>query len=220
MFTRITSWKFGLLAIGLLIALSPAIALALTPVAGGILLEVLESPPPHAAPGGPTMPGTFPPGIGGRLAQATLVGSLAGIPLLTGEVELHAQSRVPFNPTTGWGVGTISGVATIDSDADGVLVAKLDGSLDFRLFNPTAANPLGVPLAPTGGTWKTLGKVRTGGSFAGVALVPFPCALGFGFCYLTVDAAGTPTGGVTALDANEFNKHGLPVAKFLITLFQ
>lgn len=215
MFTRKThlSWKLALL-VAVLLAVAPTTALAQTPVAGGILLEVLESPPPHAAPGGPTMPGTFPPGIRGRLAQATLVGSLAGIPLLTGEFELHAQSRVPFNPTTGWGVGTISGVGTIDSDADGVLVAKLDGSLDFRLFNQE------VPLAPTGGTWKTLGKVRMSGTFAGVALVPFPCEFGFGFCYLTLDAFGNPTGGVTPLAASEFNKHGVPVAKFLFTLFQ
>ena len=159
------------------------------------------------------MPGAFPPGIGGRLAQATLVGSLqGGHPLLTGEVELHAQSRVPFNPTTGWGVGTISGVASIDTDANGVVVAKLDGSLDFSLFNWS------VPLAPTSGTWKTLGKNRTGGTFAGVALVPFPC--GSWFCYLALDATGTPTGGATPLDPSEFNKHGVPVAKFVITLFQ
>lgn len=213
MFTKThLGWMVGLLVIGLVLALSPTIALAQTPVAGGTLLEVLESPPPHAAPGGPTMPGTFPPGIGARLAQATLVGSLAGISLLTGEVELHAQSRVPFNPATGWGVGTIAGVATIDSDADGVVVAKLDGFLDFRLFNQE------VPLALTGGTWKTLGKVRTNGTFAGVALVPFPC--GSSFCYLELDATGTPTGGVTPLDPSEFNKHGVPMAKFLFTLFR
>lgn len=204
------SWKVGLLAAGLLLALSPATAPAQTPVAFGALLEVLESPPPQAAPGGPTMPGTFPPGIGGRLAQATLVGSLqGGHPLLTGEVELHAQSRVPFSPTTGWGVGTISGVSSIDTDANGVVVAKLDGFLDFSLFNTN------VPLAPTGGTWKTLGKNRTGGTFAGVALVPFYCGVGFGYCYLD-----PTTYAITPLAANEFNKHGVPVAKFLITLYQ
>ncbi len=210
----------GILGAALLTVLGllmPSLALAQTPVAFGVLLEVLESPPAHAAPGGPTMPGTFPPGIGGRLAQATLVGSLdSSLALLNGEVELHAQSRVPFDPATGWGVGTITGVATIDSGADGVVVAKLDGFLSFVPFNA------GAPLAPTWGNWSTLGKNRTGGTFFGAALVPFPCPSWSGlsgFCYLTLDAAGTPN-GVTPLTAEDFNKQGVPVAKFLITLFQ
>lgn len=206
--------------VGLL--LLPSLAVAQTGVASGALLEVRESPPPQAVGAGPDMPGNFPTGIGGRLAEATEVGSLAGsgtLAFLTGQVELHAQSRIPFDPVTGFGVGTIAGVFNIDNGSNGAVVGKIDGSLDFTLFNPTPENPLGVPLAPTAGSWTTLGKNRTGGGFKGVALVPFACPLGFGACYLELDADGNPTGGLTPLTDNEF-MDGVPLAKFMFTLFQ
>lgn len=237
-------WMVGLLATGLLLALSPAAVQAVCTVPdgangalSGTLLEVMESPPAHAAPGGPTLPGAFPPGIGrqlsafvARLAQATEVGRLEGcgsLTDLTGDWEFHAQSRIPV--TDGLlGTGTIKGVFQGDTDSNGVVAAKFTGLLQF--INACGGSPPGpCPFAFTGGTWNTVGKARRAGQFAGTALVPvgpsgeLACTLASGGCFYIIP---TITGGVVTgftvvpLDpATEYSKQfKTGLAKFLLML--
>lgn len=223
--TKVSRRKVGLLVAGLLLVLAPAGALAQTPCAAGTALEVLESPPYHAAPGGPTFPGAFSPGIGAqlgglfaRIAQATEVGELAGVcggVDLTGPVEIQAQSRIPVTGVTVGGEpilgsGTFSGVGRIDTSANGVVVVKLDGTITFVP---------GAPIAQIlGGSWSTLGKNRTTGTFDATAFVPVPlgCTLENGGCFYFV-----PGVGLVPLDPDtEYSKqHGTGLANFVITLW-
>lgn len=209
--------KTGLLVVvGLLLALSPAVGRAQTGVATGTLHEVRESPPAHAAPGGPTIPGAFPPGIGGRLAQATQSGSLVGsgsLKFLTGDIEIQAQSRIPVDPTTGaFGAGTVSGVFHVDSGT-GIVTAKFGGMLDLSLLTSTLCDGKPCPFAPTDGTWFTLGKNKTSGDYTGIFLLPFEIAPGI-WAYLN------PSAGLEFLTPDDFGKDGTPLVKFLVTLFQ
>lgn len=219
--TKVSRRKVGLLVAALLLALTPATALAWTGVSQGVLLEVLESPPAHAAPGGPTIPGAFPPGIGGRLAQATEAGTLVGsetLAFLTGDIEVHAQSRIPVDPATGGfgvgSVGTISGVFHVDNGG-GVVTGKLEGTLDLT---GAVCGRQPCPLAPTNGTWATLGKTKTSGLFSGVFFIPFQIPGLPGWFYLTPDpVTGLP---FTQLLPSEFGKDGTPLVKLLVTLYQ
>jgi len=215
----------------------------------GVLLETMENPPAHAAPGGtgPLASGTYPVGQGVRLAQATergvLVngcGTLAG---LVGEIVVHAQSRVMvvtdtagepvLNPVTGapdLGVGPFGGRFTIKSVA-GPVSGKIEGLLDF---SPTAStstlcNGSPCPFVWVQGEWTT---ARNGGQLIGVALVPFQSPafdafLGAG-TWLYLDPTGTLPGfpigqgaTVSPLNVDDFSTtFGTPLAKFLVTLFQ
>ncbi len=234
----------ALLVTGALLALVPAAAMASCPLptlqglvyvngtASGALLEVLESPPALAAPGGPTMPGAFSPGIGGqfgtfaaRIAEATESGSLSGcgtLSGLSGNIEVHAQSRIPLT-ATGLGTGTISGAFQIRGAGNGATAGSLDGALSF-VSNEACGGP--CPLALASGTWNTLGRNRTAGGFAGVALVPVPlgCSLDSGGCFYVdlLGVLGQGEGAFIPLDPNtEYSKQfRTGVAKFVITLYQ
>ncbi|MBI2159280.1 MAG: hypothetical protein HYU25_02615 [Candidatus Rokubacteria bacterium] len=207
------AWALPLLLAGALLALVPASALA----QGGaqlVLYEVIESPPPSPATGG--QPGAFIPGPDGsvtRLAQATLTGPVkaAGGSLDSwsgGEVDAYAQSRVDLAT----GVGPISGSFTVDLASGGAVSGKLDGILDLHYLLQNLA-----PLAPVSGTWNTLGKSSVGGTFSGVAQVPIECSKLGGpegyFCYLKPDFSGAEL-----LTANEFNRKGIPLVRFLLGL--
>lgn len=233
----------GLLVAGALL-LSPIPALAQTSctvvgvgdVSGsvlGIMSETMESPPAQAAPGGPLLAGTFPRGLGVRLAQATEQGVFLNgcgtLESFNGTVTVHAQSRVPVLAMTSLyidlGVGSIKGNFDISSTTAGNISGKLDGTLDFSLTNhnvqacPTPSGGLGpCPIVNASGTW-TANGVDPAGAFAGVALVPFPCGAPSGLCYF--DPTGAIGGGVVPLDpSKDFDLHGAPQAKFIITLFQ
>ena len=227
--------KAGLLVAGVLLALGPAPAraagctimlggppLAVTGALVGVLSETLESPPAQAAPGGtgPLAAGTYPVGLGVRLAQAAEIGtfvplmvpgtgdcrgSLAGLP---GAVEIHAQSRVDvmlddsgspvINPATGsprLTSGPISGGFKIVTPT-GVVRGKLDGTLDFGPTNLDLVGQRPQPLVLASGTWALQGRNVLSGGFAGLALVPVPptlCPLGV-WCY--VDPTFALPGGV------------------------
>ena len=214
MFTQKThlSLTVGLLLVGLLLALSPAIALA-QGFAQAVLYEVLESPPARPSTGGAV--GAFVPdpvdGTLTRLAQATEAGPVVFgtgslVSWQNSGVVIHAQSRVDL--TTG--SGPVSGSFTVDT-AGGTISGKLSGTLDL---SPVLSNT--APLAPTWGTWGTLGKrsSRLGGTFQGVAQIPVDCGLLGGpagyFCYLKPDLSGADL-----LQPNEF-KDGVPLVRFLI----
>jgi len=200
-----------------LIAALVGSVLALPPLATaqnfaqGTLYEVLESPPAHAAPGGPQLPGTFPPGLGGRLAQGTEAGTVQGfgsLAFLGGAWQIHAQSRVPVDPATGaFGAGGVNGVFLIHGQQGGVVNGKLSGTLDL--------SGLPVPLAPTQGEWQTLGRDRRSGHFTGIFLLPFQIPGLAGWFYLD-PATGFTT--PTAVLPNEFNRRGEPLVKLLLTL--
>lgn len=209
-------WMLGLFVAGLLLALSPPAAWA--GIATATLYETMESPPAHAAPGGPDIPGTFPPGIGGRLATATEAGIIQGsgdLGFLTGNMTVHAQSRVGIDASTGFlGTGTISGSFEVKPPTGGAAVpAKLDGTIDLSTVYSGYAS--------TSGSWSTLGKKKISGDFSGLFLIPINGAmLGYPadkWFYLDVDKNGCFTGGVTLLGESEFRK-GVPLIKLLVTL--
>jgi len=214
--------KAGLLAAGLLLGFGSATAWAQSGVAQGVLYETLESPPAHAATMGP-LPGVYNAGTGERMAEAKETGDIQGWGSLagfSGEMVVQGQSRVPFDPTTGqFGSGTVSGVFHIDNATGPGIAGKLDGSLNLSLLTSTE-NGCPCPLAPTSGTWSTLGKDKTSGVFQGVFLLPFqhPLAPELGWLYLELDpATGQPTGGVTPVQPSEF-KDGVPLVKLVVAL--
>lgn len=222
--------KFGFLAAGLLLIAAPAFADCggANGTLSGILLEVHESPPQHAAPGGPTMPGAFSPGIGqqlggvvARIAEATEVGSVVGcgtLDALTGAIEFHAQSRIPFAADGLPQPGVINGVFQIDAASGANLVGKISGTLAF-VIDPACGGT--CPLATVSGVWNTLGKNRTAGQFGGVAFVPIPlgCTSTTGCFYF--DPIGVLGGGFVALTPDEYSKQfETGEAKFVFTFFQ
>lgn len=204
-------WKWSTSVAGLLLVLGPASAFA-GGVATGVLYEVLESPPAHAAPMGP-IPGVYIPGAGERQAQATETGKLTGtgsLAFLTGDIQAQASSWVPFDPAT-WKFGsngTVSGLFHVDGPA-GLVAAKFEGTIDLSLLTSCPC-----PFAPTGGTWATLGKSKTSGYFHGVFLVPFEAAPGL-WAYYNVT-----TGYLELVEADERGKDGAPLVKLLVTFWQ
>lgn len=211
----------ALLLAGLVLALAPATALAQgSGSAYLVLYEVMESPPPRPSTGG--RPGAFVPGPDGsvtRLAQATLAGPVVAAAgsladWLDGEVQAHAQSRVSLATRQ----GPLNGAFTVDTmGLNGAIPGKLSGILDLSmLLSPTSP----VPLAPTWGSWRTLGQPssRLGGTFSGVAQVPVDCGMLPGdnpagmACYLNPS-----TGLGEQLAPDEF-KDGVPLVRFVIEL--
>jgi hypothetical protein len=222
--------KVGLLAAALLLALGPSAAWACS--VSGALLETLESPPAGVGGRGPLDAGTYPDGLGIRLAQATEIGVFTGnCPTLVGPVEVHAQSRVnvqvdangdPVLGPMGTPVllsGPITGGFKVTA-ATGVVRATLDGTLDFAPVN------FGYPFVNVGGSWKTKGAGGITGSFSGVALIPIPNDLlpppappsPTGWSYIDVTGALGNQGSPVALTADQFTEHGSPMAMFLVTL--
>lgn len=189
----------------------------------GVLTEVLESPPAHAAPGGSMLPGAFPPGIGGRLAEATEVGTFSqGCGTLSGfvgNVEFHGQSRIAINASGQLDSGPISAVFQIRNGSKGAIVGKLDGTLDF---SPTTSTSGGCPCPFVNifGSWSTLGKNRTNGTFMGFALIPVEVSPGtFAYFDPTGFLAGTP--GFVSLGPDDFSEQfATALAKFVFTLSQ
>jgi hypothetical protein len=220
-----SSWKRFVIAAAFVAGVMPGVALADDCASGadgmitGVLTETMESPPAQAAPGGPLLAGTFPPGQGVRLAQATENGVLANgcgsLISLEGQIVVHAQSRVALT-SAGLGTGPIGGTFSIATET-GNISGKLTGTLDFT---PTNNN---VPIVYVNdGFWSTQGPDGLQGGFSGVALVPFPCG-GETWCYYDPTGVLTADGkpGYVFLDpASDFDQHGSPEAKFIITLFQ
>ncbi len=229
-------WTVGLVLAGAFAVGIPATAVAsCTPPAGelaGFLLEITESPPLHAAPGGPTSPGAFSPGIGrqldaviARLAQATAVGAAEGCGSLADlgpNVEFHARTRIPFAPAGPGGPlvpepGTLTGSFKIDAGPKGSVPGKVAGIISF-LSDPACGGV--CPIAFVSGAWSTLGNDRRSGQFTAFAFVPIPLGctldttspLGTGCFYLI-------GGALVPLDpATEYSKQfGTGVAKFLFT---
>ena len=204
----------GWLAGGVLLALSPTPAWACTfqgtTVSGTLTAVLLETT--EQVRGGSV-----------RDARARETGPLFnGCGTLTGLgsiIRARGESWIPMDPTThDLGVGPVAGSFQTDASAGGLLL----GSLDFRPTNSavTACNGGPCPFAWVSGTWTISSPSPLVGAFTGVALIPFACSLGLGWCYLdptgTVGPVSTP---IPILPA-ELNKRGLPEAKFVITLYQ
>ena len=227
MFTRTTSWMVGLLVIGLLLALSPATALAQTPYASVVVYEVREGI--QCNPGGGTTPDcsgsdTSAKGFGTRIADATLLGGLSSLPggamggahgEFTGGVSIEAASILSKIDWTGPIHGKWS-VVQIPQVGGKILTLTISGQLDL---SPAMFHR--IPLAPIDGHWRgTKGTLNAGGTFAGVFLIPFFCGVGpTSFCYLELDpATGEPTGGVVYVESNE-TVGGVPLVKLVVSLF-
>jgi hypothetical protein len=197
---------------GALLTLTPTIARG-QDSASGTFHEVLESPPAHAAPGGPTLPGAFPRGLGGRLAQATEAGVVQGfgsLAFLTGDWEIHAQSRIPFDPATGFGVGDVSGIFIVTDRSGGVVTGKLNGTLDLSLLNTSPP----TPLASTQGAWHTLGRTRRDGNFSGTFFLPFQV----NGVWFYLNATSPFTRAPEPLLSSEFSRRGEPLVKLVLSL--
>jgi len=210
---RSLRWMIGLVLAGALLALSPATALAQSGVAQGVLYEVLEAPPAEFTPSGARiMPGVILP-TGQRLAQATETGTLQGsgsLAFLTGAVSVHAQSRVPVDPVTGFGVGKVNGKFLVNT-----VSGKFEGQLDLSPLTSTNCAGKPCPFAPITGSWSAVnGDEKTSGLFSGIFLVPFEVGPG-SWAYLN-----PTTGQIQPLQPNEFDKNGSPLVKLLITLVQ
>jgi hypothetical protein len=212
-------WRraLSLLLAGSLGVLAPATPTwAATGLAQGVLYETLENPPAHAAPLGP-LPGTYNPATGERQAQASETGTLQGtgtLGSLTGSIQVHAGSRVPFDPTTAtFGAGgTVSGVFQLDGPA-GAVVGKLNGTLDLSLLTSTACAGKPCPFAPTNGQWVTLGQTKMQGQFVGLFLLPFELQPGLW-------AYWSPTTGLEFVQPSEWSQDGAPLVKLSVTLWQ
>jgi hypothetical protein len=246
-------WKRLVVAAAFVAGVMPGVASAETCTSGangmitGVLTETMESAPAHAAPGGtgPLAAGSYPPGQGVRLAQATEKGTLGfgacgSLESLAGPITVHAQSTIMYatdadgnpviNPVSGAPdllSGPINGVFKVET-ATGNVSGTLDGTLDFKVLCP--GQPA-CPLVSASGTWTTKGENQTSGSFTGVAFVPFEIdasgkpspGSGFWVYYdVTGGLLGTPIPGTpfVALTTDDFDQHGAPVAKFVITLVQ
>jgi len=244
------SWKRLVVATALVVGVMPAANVAAQECSGntitGVLTETMESAPAHAAPGGtgPLAAGSYPPGQGVRLAQATEKGTLGinacgTLTSFAGPITVHAQSTISYttdgngdpliNPATGLvdlTSGPINGAFKINT-ATGNVSGTLDGTLDFKALCPGAP---ACPLVSASGTWTTKGQNKTSGTFSGVAFVPFE-----------IDQSGNPSAGsgvwvyfdpfgvlpgprmgplVFLTDADFNQQHGTPEAKFVITLVQ
>ena len=210
--------KLALLLAGVLaLSPSPSLAETVTGTAQGVLYEVLEAPGAEFTPSGARiMPGVILPS-GDRLAQAEEAGTLSGsgtLAFLTGDVTVNAQSRVPFDPATGFGVGTADGYFRV-SNTGGTVTGKLEGQLNMSLLTSTQCGGNPCPFAPITGMWSTLGDDRSNGMFSGVFLVPFEAAPGT-WAYLNPS-----TRQVELLQPHEFDtKTGSPLIKLFVTLYQ
>lgn len=172
------------LAAGILLALSPALAVAQQApevYATAMLYEVDESI--NCNPGGSADPMLDPfcvqesgHGFGTRIADATLQGDVAGPPEFSGPITVEATSILSQVDWAGPAHGKIS-VQT----AGGTMRANMAGQLDLSLLSKGSA-----PLAPINGKWHGTKGFDAGGSFSGVFEVPFVCgpASRTGACYV------------------------------------
>lgn len=206
---------------GLLLALSPTIAQAQSSFFSVVVYEVREDIQCH--PGGtPALPDCSDlsaQGFGTRIAQATLTGTASG--QVSGGITFNASSVIS---QVDW-IGPAHG-SFIANTAQGAVSGRLGGELNLSLALPL--RPTSLPLAPISGRWTSTGRTaHAGGSFTGMFVIPFPCALpGTGFCYLAIDpATGQPgvdpaTGfPVVAVQPNELNSLGVPLVKAFVNFF-
>jgi hypothetical protein len=194
--------KVGMLAVALLLALSPATA---DTVCTGnqvlaVLIETIE-----------TVEFTSEPEGAHRVATAKEVGTLSdacgNLAFLEGasvKVQPVGSDVLVINgsPT----VGTLAGSLKIYPHASGgVLKGTITGVLDFTTIGSGYVGASGKFELPGAGIK---------GSFTGVALMPFDCAFPSGSCYF--DVTGQLGGGVVPLSIEEAQPE--PLAKFVVTL--
>jgi len=239
---RGSHWKAAFVAAGLLMLVGPAAAFAQCPVPLaqpatsspgsilGVLRETRERLSLNMDDPSPLNQGKFVDGF--RVANATEVGTLvAGCGTLAGfngTITVLATSKIPMNVATdgaNLGIGPIEGTFRIDSTL-GRINGQLHGILDFVPTNSSVQLCGGpCPFVTTSGSWKSVDTRRgididKGGSFAGVALVPFQHPANGAWLYL--DPTGVLNGTQNAfvpLTPQDFNADGLPEAKFIINLF-
>jgi hypothetical protein len=163
-----------------------------------------------------------------RLATAKEVGELSGgcgtLAFLQGRMKVQpAVSKVPvIGPGVSpempdLGKGPISGDLKFFGNGPIVYKATMGGWLDFGPTNSTVTDCNGgpCPFVLAYGTFE-IASQGLAGTFQGVALVPFPCPLPTGFCYLNYGGALGGSDQVVPLTIDELQP--APSAKFVITL--
>jgi hypothetical protein len=161
------------------------------PVAAATFFEVAETI--ECNPGGSADPAADPfclqevsRGLGARLADARLEGTIDGPPGFAGEAVVRASSVLSRVDWTGPAHGTIQ---------VGGSRLRFSGQLDLSRARQ------GVPLAPIAGRWHGTRGLRAGGAFTGTFFVPFACPPESGLsgaCYLRLDEQGNVAGVVPA----------------------
>jgi hypothetical protein len=158
-----------------------------------------------------------------REAHAREVGTLSDhcgtLTDLGSVLRVHAVSRIPMDPAThDLGIGPISGAFSTDTSAGGLLL----GSLDFRPTNSgvTDCNGGPCPFAWVAGTWTIASPTPLVGAFSGVALIPFPCSLGLGWCYLDPTGTVGPPSTPTPIRPEAMTRRRWPEATLVITLYR
>lgn len=205
-------WIACLLAATFLLGPATPPAVAQVPFASATLYEVREGV--NCNPGPSTDPtcADGAPGFGVRIADATLLGGVGGVPggisgSINGGITMDASSILSQVDWT----GPVHGKLTVTDGTRITFSGQLNLSLAF-LGQP------GLPIAPVSGNWQvTRGPVRAGGTFAGVFLIPFSCgeASPTGACYLL-------NGQVVPVEFNELatlpDGTRVPLVKLLFTL--
>ena len=139
-------------------------------------------------------------GLGTRLADARLEGTIAGPEGFRGEATITASSVLSRVDWTGPARGAI-----LVDGSRAVFSARLDLSVARA----------GVPLAPISGRWHGTHGLRLGGEFTGMFFVPFPCPPESGLegaCYVRLDERGN----VIGLEPAEV-RDGLPLVRLDVT---
>ncbi len=205
-------WRIASLLAGAFL-LGPATlpAVAQVPFAAATLYEVREGI--NCNPGTSTDPACADgaPGFGVRIADATLLGG-NGLPGgitggINGGITMDASSVLSQVDWTGPVHGKFAAT-------DGTRVT-FSGQLNLSL---AVLGQPPIPIAPVSGHWQvTRGLVGTGGTFAGIFLIPFACdgASPTGACYLL-------NGQLVPVEPNEFGTRPdgtpVPLVKLLFTL--
>ncbi len=227
--TTATLRTIPLLAAVLLLALTPVSARAQIAFESWIAYEIREAI--NCNPGGTTTPLGDPlclqettHGFGTRIADATIVGGLSGLPggvfdpatgAPLGGVTISASSIMSQVDWT----GPVHGKFSVVLMGGQVLTGTLSGQLDLSLLRFRR-----IPLAPIRGHWRGIkGSLKAGGTFTGVFLLPFPCQTTIDpACYLLLGPTGQPAGEVP-VQTNEFvDVPGIgpvPLVKLLVSLF-
>lgn len=175
------------------------------PVATGTFFEIAETI--ECNPGGASDPLLDPfcldqvaHGLGSRLADARLEGTMEGPDGLDGAAVVTASSVLSQVDWTGPAHGEIL--------VDGSRLV-FSGQLDLSLAQA------GAPFAPISGKWHGTAGTKERGTFSGTFFIPFACPPESGLqgvCYVTLDEGGQLTGFVEAEVRN-----GVPLVRLDVT---